>query len=142
MWKCPKCDELNDDNLDSCWACGKAKQQSLTECDKTSTKEKKIKCPFCGEEILADANKCRFCGEWLKKPAGRFGMTILDRGSADARSVTRGLKEKERHDWIVVMGTALAGMLAYQTGKHTHWVIGVVLFFVLVGLLGSWYWKE
>ena len=24
-----------------------------------------IKCPYCGEEILAIAKKCKHCGEWL-----------------------------------------------------------------------------
>ena len=27
--------------------------------------EDRIKCPFCGELIMATAKKCRFCGEWL-----------------------------------------------------------------------------
>lgn len=29
--------------------------------------EQTKKCPYCGEEILAVANKCKHCGEWLDK---------------------------------------------------------------------------
>jgi hypothetical protein len=27
--------------------------------------EKRIKCPYCSEQIIIDAKKCRFCGEWF-----------------------------------------------------------------------------
>lgn len=31
--------------------------------------QEKIKCPYCGEEILAVAKKCKHCGEWLEEEA-------------------------------------------------------------------------
>ena len=44
------------------------------------------KCPFCKEEILADAVKCRHCGEWLNKPLGiqRAQATVEQYSNAQA----------------------------------------------------------
>jgi hypothetical protein len=33
--------------------------------------ETRVPCPYCGEQILAEAKKCRFCGEWLSDDAPR-----------------------------------------------------------------------
>lgn len=41
-------------------------------------KEERIKCPYCSEQILANAKKCRFCGEWFteeNKPALNSSLT-------------------------------------------------------------------
>lgn len=35
------------------------------------------KCPFCAEEILADAKKCKHCGEFVNKALSRGVGAVL-----------------------------------------------------------------
>ena len=45
------------------------------------------RCPYCAEEILADAAKCRHCGEWLVAPPPGRGPSADGRKYSDAQPV-------------------------------------------------------
>jgi hypothetical protein len=78
-FNCPHCNQslkMAEDMLGQtieCPSCRKAIRASdsgaaaLPPHDSSDTKD----CPFCGEQILAEARKCRYCGEFLDAAARR-----------------------------------------------------------------------
>jgi len=104
------------------------------------SEQQKMKCPFCAEEILAEAKKCKHCGEWLKSLNIR--TENANKSSVDARAVAKGIKKAESDKTATGCLGIIALAVAVPFALFTHWIVGLGVFLALAYWIGSKYHKE
>ena len=106
------------------------------------------KCPFCAEEILAEAVKCKHCGSNVdgKQPETKVTVTGVD-PFAEYHTPIQG-KKKGKITVIGYMGIALGGLFVLvscsvigkaQDGGESGALIGLMGIGIIVG---SYFWAR
>lgn len=84
------------------------------------------KCPYCGETIMADANKCRYCNEWM--PRFSHDKVAFEGDTTDIPSTNQSTndepaieeKPKKGRTFVEVLGL-IAQIVFY--GSFAVWII-------------------
>jgi hypothetical protein len=94
----------------------------------------RVACPFCGEAIIATAQKCRFCGEWLSDPkTGEQRSTdpastdLLERREAVSGRTAHNARMLKREAWALRPGERLVA-------RSTPYMRRLIIAFLIIGL--------
>ena len=94
--------------------------------------EKTKNCPYCGEEIMADARKCKHCGEWLDEDfvKEQDSKTNISESETDAKS-------KQNGPAVVPQ----SGLLKETTPskKNKKWLLAIIPIVVLMVCAGLYF---
>ena len=91
--------------------------------------EKTKNCPYCGEEIMADARKCKHCGEWLDE-----GFVQEQDSGASKRESETDAKPKQNGSAVVPQSGLLKETSPIK--KNKKWLLAVIPIVVLMVCAG------